>query len=699
MKQKIWFLVVFLSLNFCVGSFALGGPPPNEVKILEGMHPFYDAQILADAFENETIKNEKILIVLKLLSKYVKNEELKTLHEKLITEFSKGYPAQIVVVGDDYKKYKEYIFKEEGFKGNAFLEKYIGELIDKLKRIAGVDTAGKSTPSVQDVFTSQLKPKFAAIGILSPVMAVDALASFIANRFKEELYIAFLNKIKKNEALKKLFPKTSEFLTSAGVYNFKLFLPTLKAVIHKDLNAFDEGLFNYIDYKWEKVESNVKKNKILNLVLFLWEQLVKVKKGKHPISIIDDLNQSQYIEHIDSKFSSAVRLMALISRNLRNENGDGWLEEKELLDLIEKDNQNKDKLVIKDELFVKLFLGLIYARENKELDLINFSGSSLKATVDDSAKKISETAIYIFNSVKYINGISAKVKDIKNSIHNFKTALSEADKYKIYRDYLSTVIDLIKFGIDQSELFTKKKPEIENYSAYAEKILEISDLILGKNKKYDEALLKTLELLNKDLIPNESPLKAGIVKFFTFAINISRAESTQDVLSVIESAALPVGSYRLNRTRNWTFTLNSYAGIFANNEYPKGNNDLSKSFFSTNNIAFTAPVGLALSKGIKYKGTFTSSLSIFASIIDVGAIVRYRLRNEEGGLSELTWKDVLAPGFFLMYGFPKFPLCLGIGAQLGPKLTKVFENGELEIKPSRIRLGFMLVLDMPIFKF
>jgi hypothetical protein len=81
-------------------------------------------------------------------------------------------------------------------------------------------------------------------------------------------------------------------------------------------------------------------------------------------------------------------------------------------------------------------------------------------------------------------------------------------------------------------------------------------------------------------------------------------------------------------------------------------------------------------------------------------VVRYRFTEEEKGLSEVTWKDIFAPGAFLIFGPKNFPVSLGFGVQYGPRLTKVNESGDIEtLKNSRIRCGLMIAVDIPLIHF
>ena len=119
-------------------------------------------------------------------------------------------------------------------------------------------------------------------------------------------------------------------------------------------------------------------------------------------------------------------------------------------------------------------------------------------------------------------------------------------------------------------------------------------------------------------------------------------------------------------------------------------------------LSVAAPVGFGFNTGFGKGG----SLGLFTSIIDVGAIAAFRFGdNDAADLPALSIKNILAPGAYLVYGFPcDLPLSLGFGAQLGPNLREinttpdpsmpdviepVFKNGW--------KYGFFLAVDIPLF--
>lgn len=125
----------------------------------------------------------------------------------------------------------------------------------------------------------------------------------------------------------------------------------------------------------------------------------------------------------------------------------------------------------------------------------------------------------------------------------------------------------------------------------------------------------------------------------------------------------------------------------------------------------SAPIGLSVSYGLnKGPGKNIGSVSLFASMFDLGAIVDYRLKkdsvvNGNGTETEKISKDykielgqIFSPGAYVVYGFfGNIPLSLGFGAQYGPGLSKIETSGNTVINNPSWRWNAFLSVDIPFF--
>lgn len=790
MKSKISVIVVFFIACFLVGSHALFCNPQNSaenkenkkeaVKILEGMHPFYDSKALDDASKERDKK-----VVLAILSKYAK--------------------AEIKSLGEAKEKFKE----------NPFLGAWLTEFENVLLK-QGLAPVGKDVVS-EKATTS------AATGILSPTMVVDALGRLIAERFKDELAIAYLRKFRdevKENKLRSLFPSTADFLTSSDIFNFKVFIPTLKDAFQNDLNSLDSNLKKFlieygsefeknysvlekyklllkgkngiegeikklkidienlkkelpvrdnvlkpiieqlknkenelanleqikleeiqvqeiiakqkeinteieklkekelIDTKSEflaklgELEKNLRNKNLLNFAIVILDMIQDIKEGKSPIEIInniDKFDEPNYFGKISYEVSSPISVLALVSRNLMNTEGDGWIEALELKTLIEPNKESQRKS----------FAGLVYARELDKLNKIMIKGKSLLEIIKNDGQNVFDKIdSYIEKTIKYIEKIryiSNKIKGKSDELKKIKDVGKEIG-FEEYYSYLKTGFELIEIGVDIKEITGDANVfnRIKEYLDYGRKLLEISKYI--HEKAYGIAFVNALDLL-KELLPDESIIKKGILKYGTFMVNLVKAENSTEMKNVLEAAFLPVESYRIKRTSHFNISLNAYPGGFIGGENLTPGEQEIKGHKWGLNLAFTAPVGIAFSWGNDKEENKEKKLgpsrTIFLSAIDIGAVVSFRLSGADSGLPEFKWQNILAPGLYFIVGLRNSPISIGGGIQYGPQLRKIRakepasgtnngENGgevvnEAVITSSAFRFGLIVAVDIPLF--
>jgi hypothetical protein len=681
MKSKMKVFVVSLIFSFFAGTLHLFCNPQDEV--LKNPHPFYDAKKLSEAVENGKIGKKKIDLVLKVLAKYIGDDDLKT-KMKSTDNWNENLGKEIKDAFTD--KGKKVI--------NPFLQEYLVILGNALNDYSA-KSGQEGDAYIQDVVTEVKAIPSPAKGFPSPVMVVDALGSFLAKRFKEELSISFLNKFRKKleqSPFGPLFPSVRDFLLSAEIYNFKLFIPTLKEAFQNDLNDMDSNLYDSLknirdDYLPDKIKENqdeimklkendpekkelekeieelLKSKKMLSRVLFLWGIFVEFKEGKHPIGIIGNLNNLQSIAEFDDKGADYIRLIVWIARILSNKAGDGWIWE-------EYKNSSEEKpkdifcTLIKDENIGDLYIGLFYAGVMRDLKSDDFR-KDIKEKLEKFKEINEEIKGYIEKGINIAEKIQEKINEMKE-----KEKEGEKIAFENYHSYLYTIYELVELGTDIIGWVGKDENTVDKYLGYAKALLEISKNI--HDKTYGVALVNALEILKK-MLPENSELTKEVVKYMSFAISVVNAKNAKELQEVLEAAALPVGSYRHKRANFFNISLNAYVGAFLNNEKLTSTTDGVSTKENKWNPGLTAPIGFAFNWRLR-KGNSRKigwSFSIFAPIIDVGAVVNWRLKDENGELPEIKWKNIIAPGVFGVFGIKGSIISIGAGFQYGPQLRGI----------------------------
>ncbi len=170
---------------------------------------------------------------------------------------------------------------------------------------------------------------------------------------------------------------------------------------------------------------------------------------------------------------------------------------------------------------------------------------------------------------------------------------------------------------------------------------------------------------------------ADVIKIINFLVALSKAQSAEDFEKAVEAIVLPAGSALVKRESAWNISLNAYAGFFFGKEKVY-NNTMDFGSRTENSLAFTAPVGVAVSHsfgkpcdGPNSDCSKGSSWTLFASIIDIGAFTAVRFNDRDATLPEITFQNILAPGVQLIWGIPKSSFSIAGGIQYGPMLRKV----------------------------
>lgn len=313
-----------------------------------------------------------------------------------------------------------------------------------------------------------------------------------------------------------------------------------------------------------------------------------------------------------------------------------------------------------------------------------------------------QTSNYInnkhFNSF-FIKGNKAKypkqIEKIQNSTLEILNLVAEID---------NTKSDSLKKVILQAKLVIKRDTLDTLLSKYGGKDL-VKSFVVDKTKFLDTFLRKQDFYTN---LYNENSTKE-FNKVIQFINDVAKTTDSKELSKVIASHASPPLSYRLKRYKKASWDVNAYVGIVGGYE---GLKDRSKGQFA---YGLSAPIGISYSLASKtnkptpnaYKkddgtiGYFKGNAWTFSlSIIDIGAVVRYRFGNgnEEGLPAKVSFAQVLSPGIHIRRGIKNTPLCYFVGAQYIPQLRN-FDGDNESIRDYsgvyQINLG--VAFDLPLF--
>jgi hypothetical protein len=235
--------------------------------------------------------------------------------------------------------------------------------------------------------------------------------------------------------------------------------------------------------------------------------------------------------------------------------------------------------------------------------------------------------------------------------------------------------------------------------------------------------------LNKDLLPAASldfmteqhgkrqRKLQEVFRYSAFLAAVATSRNPEDIKQAIRAIALPPGSYSIKRRSFANISLNAYPGLTGGMEIIRNSTGQKVA----PNIGFTAPIGLAVSWGYraeidnkkyldnpKYRRKVDRSLnmredrfltghsgSLFFPLVDLGAVVLFRLDDSDSSLPEdVGFQQVFSPGVIYSHGFPNLPISVLAGMQISPKLRKF---GDAPADSFRFNLG--VTVDLPMANF
>jgi hypothetical protein len=575
-----------------------------------------------------------------------------------------------------------------------------------------------STPgSGQSPALSSVSSAMKSIGGLNVTDFADGLAKFLVERSKEELNVAFFRKFQEfltsYPEMKIIFPTTYDFLKEIYFYQYTAMLPALKAAFQKDLNAFSTNLLNLREISnYDGYFTNEKIRKRADEIIDLLKTpegrsaigavIVTngIVKGNNAADIINNL-ANDYVckEFPDDNFSNTIRFVDLVSQSLRsNEEGRVWITMQQAGDLV------------KDDIALKIYLGLIYANDQQNSHPIKFtldsSSITLKAFLTELSSKWPSAEALKFK--ESFAAMADAMSEISDNAKNVIDARQNGDQASIlvYADYASSISRFLKLsvnflsdnaGIDQS--LSQLGLDLQKFSMVIDAATNACyDL---KSQNYGALVLHTSAVLMELLGPGYT-FKDEFIKYGIFMANVVEANNSDEVNAAIEAAVLPIGSSSIKRETDFNISLNAFIGPFGGAEYlPKLKID--QWAFAT---GITAPIGVALSWGNIGKGKTRSngkvsggkSMTLFIPVIDIGSMASFRMGNDSSAVaSEVKLANIISPGLYFYYGFGKCPISIGLGGQLGPQLREVTATDVNIDKNFYFRFGINIVVDIPFF--
>lgn len=526
---------------------------------------------------------------------------------------------------------------------------------------------------------------------------LDGLTKYYAEEFKKAQLLTYMqtfeNTIGEVGELQVLFPNTYEKLKNTNPSKFPELGDEYKEIFSQDLRAVIDNLINHVENhkKEDALESKLKflnstnttiiKNKPYYGSLKLSADIgSKLVNNYHPVDLFNYLDGTYYKPSyltsnakLDEKLAIIFHGVNLFQRNLLDTTktktaqfSNVWLNYEELNKINTLSEWN-------------YFAGLIY-QQDKEFFKKVFFAPTTSSLSTEQIQSIKETYIKLLSSL--------------NQIQEFRNNLNEDNLDENYIEYMKIVTNVFQNAnyikkINKNQINNANNDDISKFFTISNYSLQVYDN--ARSKDYSNSIHYVTLILNEFFGVNSTYLETmqQIDQYGSFMTDVINSEDSDQVKEVIKKHAAPPASFILKREYARTLSITGQPGYFISAE----SLDDNLGFVS----GITLPMGFEYTFKIKNGPENSASWGIFAQVIDLGAMLNFRVSDSTSTLPDnVEFSSIFSPGGSLTYGFKNSPVTLGLGYQYTPELREVTLEDGNEIFPNGHRIFLRLAWDIPL---
>ncbi|MDH7464353.1 hypothetical protein QEG73_23850 [Chitinophagaceae bacterium 26-R-25] len=411
-------------------------------------------------------------------------------------------------------------------------------------------------------FTSLVQSGIGALGNLDVTNIADGLARFLIKRGKEELNIAFFERMKKylddHVEARTLFPATTTFLASIASYRYSEFLQSLREAFYKDVSSLIVNLNLLIDLpKYQQLlktlpeirlairsakiisalsqpDSSLHPAILINHFAQLsewgemninlqssWQVLDKISESVTRVEYSVDTTRSLTVKTVPLTKDTFMVKMTQLSPNLFKTDttkisAKGLVRVDSVVLLKYDTTYNKDvawirfsdfnQNILRDTITLRIYLGLLYQKmQNIGFHYAPGKDTSVQDFMRDNADNILKIADLIENFLVLANDVEQTLKDIKAK----KSNLTNDD----YSTYIEKAINVVDYGFKVANVIEEGIAN-DRYIVMARNANNLYKNIYTKN--YNAAVMNAYLILQEVL---EKPKEAIAAKDSALAMD------------------------------------------------------------------------------------------------------------------------------------------------------------------------------------
>jgi hypothetical protein len=534
--------------------------------------------------------------------------------------------------------------------------------IDRMRALGAANFTGQSDGNPYSSFDRTVADAVAAgtAGLPSTAIVLRATTNFIAGRVKDELVIEYVEKLDtltSRAVVRELATNSRTALRLVENTNYRLVLPLLKESVVRDFRALPARLVTSTTYEDASVQPDSSLLSIAAVAVRLGTNLMAGKP------VLEALAELEALMPMRNSAVISPDAMILVNDTLRHT----------LIVLGTIAGEYAEHPSSAEEIVRSFPLSAAYFAAFLAQDITTQRSRFAGITDPDEIAAVLVTRVA---------PLTRLVSDLETIVEMAEAVRSSETQQDAARGYISVVTAIAELTEAHGDLLNLASAEYLRVAREATQRVGNAYAAWAASN-YSSMLVEvlgTVQLLRSDDLPI---LNRNVTQFLVFAAAFADADDEAELEAVIESAALPPGSYRVKR-QTATLGLTAYGGgaAYPWEEVEDGDSRLS------GGLAF--PLGFEFSFPLPVR-EWRPSISLFISAIDVGNLISLR---EGESAPDPTWAQVLAPGLGLHFGLGgSNPWSLGVLAQRVPQLRE--SDGEhLDVT----RVGFFLGLDMPLMR-
>ncbi|HEX2209977.1 MAG TPA: hypothetical protein VHG93_20040 [Longimicrobium sp.] len=492
--------------------------------------------------------------------------------------------------------------------------------------------------------------------IPSETTLILGLAEFMVERARDELVLTFLLELQQNSAqdvfIRNAMPSSYNVLRQVDALSVQSLLPAFRVAVAEDLSGLPLRLGETRVLNEMHICGNAAT--LIQATSLVYTRVRDIRGGTEPMLSLATLRDLDERRMQDPRVRTPFRLLGLVATDYRF-----------YQDSLQRFVQSSPKR--------RIYAGFLLH------DL-------LPQVVGDQQR----TAL-----INIMEEQQAEIEMLAQELRTLRDLTSQARTLSLDTTAVRAVVGSVLNVMRTGERFVPQEWRISlPSSSFIDDALEIHEALRQKNYPVVVAWLGQAA----STYFSSASRNPNTLRYLSFASTLASARTEEDVTRALRTMSAPVGSYRLKRQqpestrRAVTISINGYVGGgvgVERSEATDAQDEGQGGYFGA-----AVPLGLEVSRAM-----WGGSLGLYIPVVDLGTVTSQRFLGDDDteGSPEIGFRQILAPGFYLVYGpWSDKPFSFGVGVQsVGGLRESTADERELDVW----RAGLFVGMDIMLLRF